>query len=612
MNTAHKLVYNTMNTSSSATDKNTKQDPMAFAQNMAAAGAEWQHIIQLLAQQPLTLSPAREHHDMAIVSRTLIDAAQKIAADPNRLINAQYQWWQDYVNLLQQTTSRFFGEDATETPKINDKRFKHSGWQDNAMFDFIKQSYLINSKWLRDIVTQSDTIDAPTAQRADFYTRQVIDALSPSNFAMTNPEVIDTMLETNGDNIVKGLRNLREDLERGEGRLKIRMCNEDAFELGKNIAAAKGSVVYRNELMELIQFAATTESVHETPLLLMPAWINKYYILDLREENSLVQWLTSQGHTVFVISWVNPDSSHRDKTFDDYLFKGPLAALDVIESITGSQSTSIIGYCLGGTLLSITLAWLAAKGQSARVTSATYLTTMIDFSEPGELGIFIDEDQIRSVEDRMQDKGYLEAHEMSTTFNMLRANDLIWSFVVNNYLLGKDPFPFDLLYWNADATRMPAAMHSYYLRNMYQRNKLATPAALMIGGEAIDVTRITTPSYFLSCREDHIAPWQSTYIGTRLLRGPVTFVLSASGHIAGVINPPAKGKYCFWTIDSEKLPHEAHDWQQQAKENAGSWWPHWNSWQQQFQGKDVAVRAIGNENYKPLEAAPGHYVKSQS
>jgi polyhydroxyalkanoate synthase len=591
-----------------------QHDPMVFTQNMAHAGGEWQRIIQLLASQPLNLNPSREQHEFGMISRTLMDAAQKLASDPAKMMSAQYNLWQDYMELLQQTTSRFFGESsAEEQAKVTDKRFKHAAWQDNAMFDFIKQSYLINSKWLSDVVMKSGAIDAPTAQKADFYTRQIMDAMSPSNFAMTNPEVIDTMLESNGETLVKGLRNLREDLERGEGRLRIRMSDENAFELGKNIATSKGAVVFQNKIMQLIQYAPTTEKAHATPLLLMPAWINKFYIFDLREENSFIRWLTDQGHTVFVISWINPDKQLAHKAFDHYLTQGPLAALDVIETITGTKQTSIIGYCLGGTLLSITLAWLAAKGQSERVASATYLTTMIDFSEPGELGIFIDEEQISAVEERMTEKGYLEAHDMAQTFNMLRANDLIWGFVVNNYLLGKDPFAFDLLYWNADATRMPAAMHSYYLRNMYQKNKLATPSALVIAGEAIDVTRITTPTYILSCREDHIAPWTSTYVSTRLYRGDVTFVLAASGHIAGVINPPAKNKYCYWTRDGKPLPHNAEDWQKNAKENAGSWWPHWNTWQQPFAGKDVASRKVGeNKTYPALEAAPGSYVKSKS
>ncbi len=589
-------------------------DPMIFTQNMAQAGAEWQGVIQLLAQQPLNISPTREQYEFNIITRTLVNAAQKLAADPTKIFNAQCQLWQDYLVLLQQTTSRFLGDETAQpTIQTSDKRFKHNAWHDNAMFDFIKQSYLINSKWLHDVVTKSGAIDEPTAQKTDFYTRQIMDAISPSNFALTNPEVIDAMLESNGENLVKGLRNLREDLERGEGRLRIRMSDENAFELGKNIAASKGAVVFQNKLMQLIQYEPTTDKVHATPLLLMPAWINKFYIFDLREENSFVRWLTDQGHTVFVISWINPTKAQAHKTFDHYLTQGPLAALDVIEQITGTKQTSIIGYCLGGTLLSIALAWLAAKGQSDRVASATYLTTMIDFSEPGELGIFIDEEQIKAVEERMSEKGYLEAHDMAQTFNMLRSNDLIWGFVVNNYLLGKDPFAFDLLYWNADATRMPAAMHSYYLRNMYQKNKLATPSALVIAGEAIDVTRITTPSYILSCREDHIAPWTSTYISTRLYRGPVTFTLAASGHIAGVINPPAKNKYCYWTGDGTPLPHNAEDWQKHAKENTGSWWPHWNTWQQSFAGEDVAKRTVGKDKtYPALEAAPGSYVKSKS
>jgi polyhydroxyalkanoate synthase len=360
--------------------------------------------------------------------------------------------------------------------------------------------------------------------------------------------------------------------------------------------------------MELIQYEPLTKEVYKTPILVMPAWINKYYILDLQPENSCVKWAVEQGHTVFVISWVNPDAKLSKKGFDEYMTEGPLAALEAIEQATGEKEISVVAYCLGGTLLSITLAWLHAKKQQNRIKSATYLTTMVDFAEAGELSVFIDEEQLKLLENRMSQQGYLEGSEMAMTFNMLRANDLIWSFVVNNYLLGKDHFPFDLLYWNTDSTRMPAAMHSFYLRNMYQNNLLIKPNGITIGGVPINLRTITTPSYILSTREDHIAPWKSTYVATQTYKkGDIRFVLAASGHIAGVINPPAKQKYCHWTND--KLPASPDEWLQTAKETAGSWWPDWNNWQLQFAGEKIPARTVGAGKLKPLENAPGSYVK---
>jgi polyhydroxyalkanoate synthase len=385
------------------------------------------------------------------------------------------------------------------------------------------------------------------------------------------------------------------------------MTDESAFTLGKNIAATKGSVVFQNELMQLIQYNATTKEVFETPLLLIPAWINKYYILDLRPENSLIKWLTELGYTVFVISWVNPDETLGRKRFDDYLTEGPLQALDVIEEITKAKQTSIIGYCLGGTLTAITLSTLRARNQSKRVASATYLTTLVDFEEPGDLSVFIDDAQLASLEERMSEQGYLDAADMASTFNMLRANDLIWSFVVNNYLLGKQPFPFDLLYWNSDSTRMPANAHAYYLRHMYQRNDLVKPNALKLAGIPVNLGKITTPSYIFATREDHIAPWHSAYLATQIYDGPCVFTLSDSGHVAGVINPPSKKKYCYWSRND--LPLTPEDWFNGAKETAGSWWPHWQAWHKQFAGTKVKARTIGSKTYKALEPAPGRYAK---
>jgi polyhydroxyalkanoate synthase len=412
-------------------------------------------------------------------------------------------------------------------------------------------------------------------------------------------------MESGGENLVKGLEHLLDDLERGKGQLSIKMTDYDAFKVGQNIASTPGKVVYQNDLMQLIQFSPTTDKVLRRPLLIIPPWINKYYILDLRPKNSFIKWAVDQGITVFIVSWVNPDEELSAKSFEDYMLEGPLAALDQIKLATGETEVNAVGYCLGGTLLASTLAYMAAKGDQ-RVASATFLTTMTDFSEAGELSVFIDEEQLQLLEERMNEKGYLDGGTMATSFNMLRANDLIWSFVVNNYLLGKDPFPFDLLYWNSDSTRMPARMHSFYLRNMYQNNLLIEPGGITLGGEPIDLRRITVPVFMLSTREDHIAPWKSTYAGTQIFGGPIKFVLSASGHIAGVVNPPAAGKYCHWT--NTKLPKTPDAWLETAKQNEGSWWTEWYRWLAKQGGGTVAARVPGAGGLTAIEDAPGSYV----
>ena len=468
---------------------------------------------------------------------------------------------------------------------------------------------MLSSRWLQSTVRDVDGLDDKTAKKVDFYTRQFVDAMSPSNFVLTNPEVLRATIESGGENLVKGLDNLLTDLERGEGRLKIKMTDPTAFQVGENLATTPGKVVYQNKLMQLIQYTPTTKEVYERPLLIVPPWINKFYILDMREKNSFIRWIVEQGHTVFVISWVNPDETLAQETFESYMKLGPLTALDVIEKVTGEEKVNAVGYCLGGTLLAATLAYMAAK-RDERIASATFLTTMVDFAESGELSVFIDEEQLNVLEEKMKEKGYLEGSDMASTFNMLRANDLIWSFVVNNYLLGKDPFPFDLLYWNGDSTRMPAAMHSFYLRKMYQENKLIEPGGIVLDKVSIDVRKIEQPAYFLSTREDHIAPWKSTYTATQLMSGPIRFVLTASGHIAGVVNPPSANKYNFWTND--KLPKNPDDWCKNAEQTPGSWWPDWSKWLAGFGGPKQPARQPGSDKFKPIENAPGAYVKVKS
>ena len=578
-------------------------DPEAIGRSMADVAERSQRIVSEWLKRQDGEKPAA---DPLNIGSAFLEMTAKLMANPARMIQAQMGFWQDYMTLWQNTARRMVGgqtEPVIDAP--GDRRFKDQSWKENEVFDFIKQSYLLSARYVQDVVKDVDGLDAKTAQKVDFYSRQFIDAMSPSNFLMTNPEVLRKTAETGGENLIKGLSNLLGDLERGKGQLRIKMTDMDAFKLGENIAVSPGKVVYQNELMQLIQYTPETGKVLKRPLLIGPPWINKFYILDLRPKNSLVRWAVSQGHTVFVISWVNPDEKLAEKSFEDYMQLGYLAALDAIEQATGEREVNAIGYCLGGTLLASTLAYMAAKGDD-RVKTATFFVTMLDFTEAGELGVFIDEEQLQALEEKMNKRGYLEGSEMATTFNMLRANDLIWSFVVNNYLLGNDPFPFDLLYWNADSTRMPAVMHSFYLRKMYQENLLCQPNGLALAGVSIDLSKVKIPTYFLSTREDHIAPWKSTYRGTHLLGGKNRFVLAASGHIAGVVNPPDGGKYSHWV--NTDLPDDPETWFAGATEIAGSWWPDWQRWVTGHDKKMVPLRTPGDRELKVIEDAPGSYV----
>ena len=583
-------------------------DPDVVGRSMADIAERSQRIVSDWLKRQKQGEPAV---DPLNIGYAFLEMTARLMANPAQVLQAQMGFWQDYMTLWQSTARRVMGLESKPViePPSGDRRFKDNAWNDNEVFDFIKQSYLLSARYVTDVVQKVDGLDPKTAQKVDFYTRQFIDAMSPSNFLLTNPEVLRKTAETGGENLLKGLNNLLSDLERGKGRLRIKMTDMDAFKLGENIAVSPGKVIFQNDLMQLIQYSPTTEQVLKRPLLIGPPWINKFYILDLRPKNSLVRWAVSQGHTVFMISWVNPDERMAEKGFDDYMTEGYLAALDAIEQATGERDVNAIGYCLGGTLLSSTLAYMAAKRDN-RIKSATFFVTMMDFAEAGELGVFIDEEQLKALEEKMRSRGYLEGGEMATTFNMLRANDLIWSFVVNNYLLGNEPFPFDLLYWNSDATRMPANMHSFYLRNMYQQNLLVAPDALTVNGEPIDLTRINIPAYFLSTREDHIAPWRSTYRGAKRLSGKNRFVLAASGHIAGVVNPPDGGKYNHWV--NETLPDDPADWLKGAAEMSGSWWPDWNRWVTAHAPERVPARVPGAGKLKAIEDAPGSYVRVKS
>jgi polyhydroxyalkanoate synthase len=584
-------------------------DPALVSRTMADVAERGQRIVtDFLKRQADAGAPGP---DPLNIGSAFMEMTSRLMTNPARLMQAQIGFWQDYLTLWQNTARRMMGEPAhavIEEPK-GDRRFKDDAWRENEVFDFIRQSYLLSARFFTNVVHGAEGLDQKTAQKVDFYTRQFVDAMSPSNFLLTNPEVLRRTAETGGENLLKGLSNLLADLERGKGQLRIRMTDDSKFKVGENIAVTPGKVIYRNDLMELIQYAPATETVLKRPLLILPPWINKFYILDLRPKNSFIRWAVEQGHTVFVASWVNPDERLAEKGFDDYMREGPYAALDAIEKATGEKSVNAIGYCLGGTLLASTLAHMAAR-KDARIKSATYFVTMTDFEEAGELGVFIDEEQLQGLEEKMQKRGYLEGREMATTFNMLRANDLIWSFVVNNYLLGQEPFPFDLLYWNDDSTRMPARMHSFYLRRMYQQNDLVKPGAIELDGVPLDLRKIKVPTYMISTREDHIAPWKSTYRGTQIYGGKVRFVLAASGHIAGVVNPPESGKYSHWV--NEELPPDPEDWFKGATELSGSWWPDWQRWVTGLDKATVPARVPGDGQLRPLCDAPGTYVAVQA
>ena len=545
--------------------------------------------------------------DPVQVGSMFMDAATKMMSDPAKFAAAQTQLMQGYADLWQATAKRMSGEevDPIVEPSPGDRRFKDSAWSDEAVFDHIKQSYLLASNWLTDQVRDVDDVDDKTREKLAFYTRQWVDAMSPTNFAVTNPKVLKTASETNGESLIKGLDQLLGDLEKGKGDLRISMTDTEAFELGKNVAVSEGKVIYQNDMMQLLQYAPSTKKVAKRPLLIVPPWINKFYILDLQPKNSLIKWAVDQGHTVFVISWVNPDEKHADKGFEDYMLEGPLAAMEAMALATGEKDLNVIGYCIGGTLTASTLAYLAAA-KDTRIKSATFLTTMVDFSEPGELGVFIDEEQLERLEEHMDKQGYLDGQHMSQVFNLMRDNDLIWSFVVNNYLMGREPMAFDLLYWNSDNTRMPKMMHSLYLRKMYLQNKLVEPGGITLGGVPIDLSTIKTPVYWLSTKDDHIAPWTSTYKATQIYKGPKKFVLSASGHIAGVINPPVANKYCYWT--NPKIPEDPDAFFDGAKQHDGSWWPDWQKWVKKYAGGEVDARVPGDGKLEPIEDAPGSYV----
>ncbi len=555
-------------------------------------------------------TPPEVSNDASEAIRTLGKVAEAWMTDPQKAMEAQTRLGTQFFTLWASTLKRAQGEDAEPVaePEAKDGRFKDPEWSENPIFDFLKQAYLISSRWAEDLVEDAEGLDERTRHKAQFYLKQISSALSPSNFLLTNPELIRETIKENGANLVRGMTMLAEDIEAGGGELKIRQTDPTGFKVGVNIAATPGKVIFRNDLIELIQYAPTTEKVLKRPLLIVPPWINKFYILDLNPEKSFIRWAVSQGLTVFCISWVNPEAQHAEMGFEHYMRDGIFAALDAIEQSTGEKKVTAIGYCVGGTLLATTMAYMAAK-RDKRIDSATFFTAQVDFTHAGDLKVFADEEQIRSIESDMKKRGYLEGSRMANAFNMLRPNDLIWSNVVNVYMKGQTPFPFDLLYWNSDSTRMPAANHAFYLRNCYLENKLAK-GEMELAGVKLDLKKIKAPIFNLAAKEDHIAPALSVFKGSQAFGGPVDYVLAGSGHIAGVVNSPAKPKYQFWT--GGPVEGTLEEWTSKATEHPGSWWPYWFSWIEKQAPKLVPAREPGGGKLETLCDAPGTYVLKKS
>ena len=590
------------------------QNPQRFAQNMARLVEESGKAATVFMQshtaepKPFTL-----HQDLNSVFRALAQVQQAWLRQPQKLFAAQAEFWHSYLDLWHSSMRQFMrigdgGARPVAVPDPQDARFKDPAWSENPFFDFLKQSYLITSNWAERLVDEVEGLDPHTQNKARFYMKQIVNAIAPSNWVFTNPELLQETFASDGENLVRGMQLLAEDIRRGGGQLQIRQTDPSKFEVGKNLAVTPGKVIFQNELIQLIQYEAATEQVLKRPLLIVPPWINKYYILDLTPEKSFIKWAVDQGQTVFVISWVNPDETLADKSFEDYMRQGILEALDAVQEATGEKALNVLGYCVGGTLLAATLAYLAAKRDS-RIKSATFLTTQVDFSRAGDLKVFMDEEQIQAIERDMARRGYLEGHKMAAAFNLLRSNDLVWPYIINVYMKGKEPLPFDLLFWNSDSTRMPAANHSFYLRRCYLNNDLSQ-GRMEIGDVTLDLSKVTIPIYHLAAREDHIAPPRSVFLGAQFLAGPVRFVLAGSGHIAGVVNPPARNRYQYWTDGPPE--GELENWLERAEEHPGSWWPDWQAWIESHDQKRVPAREIGAGKLTPIEDAPGSYVRVKS
>jgi polyhydroxyalkanoate synthase len=586
------------------------KDPERFALNLA-------RMIEQAGKAASAWAEPRERGELRdSVSEPMVDMVKTFSkvteywlSDPSRALEAQTRLFAGYLTVWGNSISRArTGEEPSEAvvPDIGDKRFQDPEWGKNAFFDFLKQVYLVTSRWANDLVDKADGLDEHTRHKASFYVKQVSNAISPSNFILTNPELFRETVASNGENLVRGMKMLAEDIAAGKGDLRLRQGDYSSFEVGKNLATSPGKIVGRSDVAEIIQYDPATETVLKRPLLICPPWINKFYILDLKPEKSFIRWAVEQGHTVFVVSWVNPDERHGTKNWEAYIREGLQYGLDTIERATGEHEVNAVGYCVGGTLLAAALALMAQEGDD-RIRSVTFFATQVDFTYAGDLKVFVDEDQVAAVERSMSGKGYLDGTKMATAFNMLRSGDLIWPYVVNNYMRGKDPLPFDLLYWNADSTRMAAANHSYYLRNCYLENTLSQ-GRMELAGHTLSLGDIKIPVYNLATRDDHIAPARSVFLGSKYFGGKVDYVLTGSGHIAGVVNPPQSKKYQYWTGGEPAGSFE--DWMAKATETTGSWWPHWQDWILKQDDRRVKARKPGRgKGVKVLGDAPGSYVK---
>ncbi|MER9977222.1 class I poly(R)-hydroxyalkanoic acid synthase [Mesorhizobium sp. M0085] len=585
------------------------KDPERFALNMARMIEQAGRAASAWAE-PREKGEVRDHVAEPVVDmvKTFSKLTEYWLSDPQRALEAQTRLFSGYMTVWANAVQRIGAgaEDAEDTvkPERGDKRFQDPEWGRNAFFDFLKQAYLVTSRWAAELVEHADGLDEHTRHKAGFYVKQVSNAISPSNFILTNPELFRETVASNGENLVRGMKMLAEDIAAGKGDLKLRQADYSPFEIGKNLATTPGKVVGRSDVAEILQYEPTTDTVLKRPLLICPPWINKYYILDLNPQKSFIRWAVEQGHTVFVISWINPDERHGAKSWEAYIREGLQYGLDTIEKATGERQVNAIGYCVGGTLLAAALALMAQEGDH-RIKSATFFTTQVDFTYAGDLKVFVDEEQVAAVEKAMNEKGYLDGTKMATAFNMLRSGDLIWPYVVNNYMRGKDPLPFDLLYWNADSTRMGAANHSFYLRNCYLENRLSQ-GMMELAGRTISLKDVTMPVYNLASKEDHIAPALSVFLGSKYFGGEVDYVMAGSGHIAGVVNPPAAQKYHYWT--GGKPAGDFDQWLAGATDHPGSWWPHWQRWIEAKDNTRVPARKPG-EHMQVLGEAPGTYVK---
>jgi polyhydroxyalkanoate synthase len=590
------------------TKPNGRFDAEAFGRNLARAMESSGQAITAYLKSREGVSVDEPPNEFNELIKTFSAVGEYWLSDSARASELQLKLGKSYLDLWGAAVRRMAGQDTAPaiSPAPRDKRFKDAEWKSNQFFDFVMQLYLLTTQWAFDVVRDAEGLDPHTRKKAEFYVQQITNALSPSNFVLTNPEVLRETLASNGQNLMRGMRMLAEDVVAGHGNLRIRQSDSSNLNVGEQLANTPGKVIYQNDLIQLIQYEPTTENVLRTPLLIVPPWINKFYILDLNAQKSFIKWCVDQGLTVFVISWVNPDKRLGEKTFDDYMKEGPLAAMGAIEKATGEMKVHTMGYCVGGTLLASTLAWLAEK-RRVRVTSATFLAAQVDFTHAGDLMVFVDEDQISALERDMGRTGVLEGSKMAMAFNMLRSNDLIWSYVVSNYLKGEQPKAFDLLHWNSDATRMPAANHSYYLRNCYLENRLSA-GTMVLDNTLLDLSKVKVPIYNLATREDHIAPAESVLYGSQFFGGPVRYVLAGSGHIAGVVNPPVLGKYQFWTNDQIN-DISLGDWLKGAQEHKGSWWPDWREWIETHDIEQIPARTVGTESLPPIEEAPGSYVR---